>query len=279
MTPPHFDEDAAAAELLQHYRPRVVRQGGPVGLKLRTGPDGRLQATAVRRAGGLLGLIVGPSWSGAAIVATGRFRVLDESHEPPALVVPGLAGGLTLACVLSRRDVTGWRLRLPDGSCFDPVPEAGFMMDVLRRSLQMDTDPPPASSGPLLLAAWVAAIADSAPPAGRQWSWDEAVHMHPALADGPRLDPSSAEQAIRHASGRREWEAMRQLVAAGIAGRQLPPPDLARWMDAGMFARWVLGSLPPAEEMVVAARPHLEPAAWRRLVHLARCVDDRIYAR
>ena len=283
--PPPFDADAAAGALLTRFGPRVTRQGRPTFLKVRARPDGSFQTSTVTGRGGLLGVTVGPTWEAAAMVGTGRIRMMDEEHEPPAVLVPGMAGGLLMTCVVSRRGCIGWRMRLPDGSRFDPVPEEGFMLDVLRRSLQLDTPPPPASMAMVLLAGWVATIraptmlAGDVGHVGRRLTWEQVLQLHPALIDEPPRPPILAEMAICTAADAAEWEAMRLLVAAGVESANLPAPELAHWMDEGMFARWVLSGLPPAAAMVEGTRGLMEPAAYRRLVHLARSLDDRASAR
>lgn len=269
-------EDAAAVELLRRYGGRVAGRGRPYFLKLRwRSGDDRLEVAVVSRAEGLLGVTVGLDWEAAAVVATGRFHCLDDSNEPPAHLRQGMGGGLTMACVVSRRDTVGWRLLLPDGSRFDPPPEEGFMLDVLRRSLQLPTPAPAVSTGPLLLTVWAAAICATGEGLGDRLDWDCALRLHPALIDGPPLPTPEAEHAVRRAVDQARWESMRLLVAAGTSSPDLPRPALARWMDDGMFSRWVLRSLPPAAQIVGAAQPHLDPGAWRRLHHLAREVDDR----
>jgi hypothetical protein len=273
---PHRREDHAAAHLLDRFGDRAADRGAPCFLKLRWRPgSARPEASVVARREGLLGVTVGPRWDAVAVVATGRFRLTDDACEPAAAVRHGMGGGLRLACVVSRPGSVGWRLVLPDGTRFDPVPDEGFMLDVLRRSLQLPTPPAPATTGALLLAVWVAVIRAAADQMHHPLGWDLALRLHPALVDGPPLPTPHAEAAVREAAAGARWEAMRLLVAAGMTSPYLPPSRLARWMDDGMFARWVLGSLPPAADLVAAARPHLEPFAWRRLHHLARQVDDR----
>ena len=272
-------EVAAAEDLLRRFGPRAARRGTPYFLKVRwPAGDRRPDVSVVERAQGLLGITVTARWEGAAVVATGRFHPLEEGHEPSALVRSGMRGGLTLACVVSRQGNIGWRLLLPDGSPFDPVPDEGFTLDVLRRSLQLPTPPPAVTTSALLLAVWVGAICDAGEGTADCFGWDEVLYFHPALADEPPMWTLQAEEVVRRAPAKARWEAMRLLVAAGMTSPDLPSPRLARWMDEGMFARWVLGSLPPASDIVAAARPHLDPAAWHRLRHLAHEVDDRICA-
>jgi hypothetical protein len=50
-------------------------------------------------------------------------------------------------------------------------------------------------------------------------------------------------------------------------------PELAGWMDDGMFARWVLSDLPSPDELLATVRPYLAPSAARRLAHAVRAAD------
>jgi hypothetical protein len=189
--------------------------------------------------------------------------------------VPGLAGGLRIACVVSRRAVTGWRMQLPDGSFYDAVPEEGFMLDMLRRSLGLPTPPPPISPAPLDLMAWFASIQIAGLISGDPLSWDAALRLHNAVCDRPVADVEEAEALVRAPTPIEDWESLRLFVASGFDADGTPSPELAAWMDAGMFGRWMLRELPSIEDMLADARPHLQPGAYRRLRHLARALEYR----
>jgi hypothetical protein len=64
------------------------------------------------------------------------------------------------------------------------------------------------------------------------------------------------------------WEDIRRQACRreGFLG-DIIDPDLAHWMDDGMFARWVLSDLPSVDELFVALRPRLTPSAARRMAH------------
>jgi hypothetical protein len=275
MTVTCFDEDGAAAQLLDSFGPKAARRGEPIWLELRAGGQSELETHQVCAREGLLGRSIGSSWSGAAVVGTGRLRLLDAAHEPPAAVVPGLAGGLTMVCVVSRRGATGWRMRLPDGTLYEPMPEHGFMLDILRRSLDLPTSPPTESTVILQLIAWIGTIVGVGTGRSERLAWEEALRLHPALCDRPSLAPIDAEAIVCTSGSVGGWESMRRLVGAGLEAPGTPPADLARWMDEGMFARWVLSELPPLLELVPETRSSLEPAAYRRLTHLVRTLPER----
>ncbi len=153
------------------------------------------------------------------------------------------------------------------------------MLDILRRSLGLDTPPPPASLAAVEVASWLGAVAHSGEEAGRRLSWEEVLSLHPAASG---LEPSGAtamEAAIAAATPMMEWDRLRHFVSEGFALGGAPPPGLAGWMDAGMFSRWVLDRVPPLADLLTLVRPHLEPVGHRRLTHLTRSLDDRTHVR
>lgn len=273
-----LDEHTLAAALLHDYGGHSAKRGSPVWLEWRAA-DPVPAVREVPETSGLLGRVVDPDWDGAAVVGTGRVRLLDQAHEPPAVLVPGLAGGLTLCCVLSRRGGIGWRMRLPDGTYYDRVPEEGFMLDVLRRSLGQATPPAPASTAAVELAGWLGAVASIGSAAPGRLCWEEILALHPAGATSDVADAADMEASIVAATPIMEWDRMRRLVAGGLQMDGVPPPELADWMDSGMFARWVLDSVPAVAGLLEFVRPYTQPAPHRRLTHLARALDDRTHVR
>lgn len=280
MDPTSLDEHSAACRLLDLYGDVAAHRGSPVWLLVRKVEADPLETAEVDGSEGLLGRVVGPEWNAAAVVGTGRIRQLDEAHEPPAVLVPGLAGGLAMTCLVTRQGRVGWRMRLPDGTFYDRIPESGFMLDILRRSLQLPTPPPETTSWPLDLAAWVGTLIESATQAGRRLSWREALSLHPlGSEDGEAAGCDQTEARIVASASSEDWEAMRRLVAAGLPSDIAPPAQVAEWMDEGMFSRWLLRDIPSRDRLLDAVRPLLQPDAYRRLRHLSRSLDDRTYVR
>lgn len=273
---PGSEHDTAIA-ILDRYGDTAAQRGSPVWIVWRR-PDAKLDTAEVHADEGLLGHTVPAEWEGAAVVGTGRFRLLDEAHEPPAVLKSGFSGGLTMACTLARDGQVGWRMRLPDGEYYDRVPEQGFMLDILHRCLGLATPAPPTSIAPVELGAWFAAIVGRSVEEDRRLDWWEALPLHPAAAQANGTDTDGHECLLRSDSSPDDWDLMRRLVASGLATAVTPSPELAGWMDAGMFSRWVLDGLPPLSQLLSAVRPHLLPAAYRRLCHLARGLDDRVTA-
>lgn len=251
---PEADREAAqrvAAELLERYRQPPAGRGGPTWVQWRLGASGVVESRPAGGADGLMGCTVATGWAGAAVIATGRLRMMEPSGEPPADLACGLGGGIRLACALSRRGDIGWCMVLPDGSVHRRPPEEGRVLDVLRRSLGLPTPPPPVSTGPLDALLWVGAIEAAATARGRALGWPEAVRLHPSATSPPHWG----------------WETLRTLVASGVEAGFAPLPQEAAWMDEGMFARSVLERLPAPAELMAAVRPHLRPPAHRAMGH------------
>jgi hypothetical protein len=271
-------EDRAAADLLSRYGRMAARLRSPVWLEVAQTGDGSLDCRVVERREGLLGRRLGRRWTAAAVVATGRFRQLEPARPVTEALAAGLDGGLTFAGVVSRRGHTGWSLLLPDGRHFDEKPEEGMTLDTLRRAVGLATPPPPSGPAPLQLLMWVAAIHRAAgTPAGRcgcggdgrggrrRLSWGEALGLHPALIGTSPADPAGAESVIRAVATATNWESVRTLAAAGLGQDVMPSPALAGWMDEGMFARWVLATLPDLDETLAFVGGDLTVGAGRRL--------------
>ena len=264
------DGSALARRLLEVAGDRAEGLGHPIWVLVRALPGGDAELAVRADDFDGLGWVAPPEWDGMGVVGTGRLRRLDESVELPAAMAPGLDGGLRMACLVFRSGAVGWHMTLPDGSSFEEVPEEGRMLDILRRCLGLPTPPPPPSLEHLYNLAWMAEILDAAVP-GRLLSWSDVLALHPVLL-GHRdaFDSPTRECLIDILTSRDTWEDVRVAAADGFVSDPLPAPHLAAWMDSGMFARWVLSAIPPAEETLAEVRRRLRPSAARRLAHRLR---------
>jgi hypothetical protein len=222
----------------------------------------------------ILGWVAPPECFAIGTVGAARVVPLDP-HGPAGIKVSSAAdGGARVACVVARSGAVSWFLGLPDGTEIDEPPEGGRILDVLRRCLQLPTPPPCHRIGRLHAVAWIGAVVEKAEARGRRLVWSEALSAHPAVSAHPGRAGSCAhggqpEDLIRLAGEVGSWESMRLLVASGYQAPGMPRPEVAAWMDEGMFSRWVLGDLPPLEVLIEKSRQFLEPSAARRLAHLA----------
>ena len=132
-----------------------------------------------------------------------------------------------------------------DGAPTGPLP------DGLRRLLGLPTPPCPVTADELWASLWLAAVA--ARVRGRRrgpTSWPSIAALHPAaqlLRASAHLDPAAHLAAVGPVLARaRGWDALQLAAVTGRAGLGfLPPPDVAAWADAGMFARLVLREVAP----------------------------------
>lgn len=268
--PPSDLSDLARWLVMKGFGDAVAQLGHPIWIQL-FDQDADQSALALSPEDfDPLGYVAPPECRAIGMVATGRLRCLDEAAEPPAHLASARSGGARMACVVGRDGRTGWHMVLPDGSELTDVPEEGCTLDILRRCLELPTPPPPAGTGRLAVSSWLGAIRRAARP-GQLLSWGQVLDLHPVFveADGPLGVPirEAVTEAISNAF---DWDLVRQAAIASPDGLGLVQPELARWMDDGMFARWVLDGLRPIDDLIASVRPFLRPSAARRLAHVAR---------
>lgn len=264
------DESAVAHLLLDAAGATAEHLGRPVWAKVRNLPAGRAEVALRADDFDGLGWLAPPVYDGIGLVATGRLRQLDRSLELPASLASGLGGRVRMACVVFRSGRVGWHMVLADGSWFDETPQEGRMLDLLRRCLALPTPPPAVSLAPLYDSVWLATVLDGARP-GRLLSWSELLARHPLLEGRTSgLAAPLLEQLVDALTNAQRWDDLRMAVAAGSRCEGLPSPDLAAWMDDGMFSRWVLDSIRPTADLLAELRPWLRPSACRHLAHWVR---------
>ena len=66
------------------------------------------------------------------------------------------------------------------------------------------------------------------------------------------------------------WEGLRQFSPRGHAIATGLSAEMAAWMDEGMFARWVLGGLPPYEHLLEKAKQATTPEAFTQVRRVLR---------
>ena len=282
------DWQALARILLDSLGDRVEAAGHPVWVRV-IAPDGAVAGDQFELAlsgdpAGLLGWVAPPECRAAGLVATGTLRasrpaagaargavdvVSGPTAGPGPLPRPGARA--RMAFLLSREGGTGWAMKLPDGREIDKPPEGGRMVDCLRRCFALPTEPPPAGPGRVHATLWLASILAAIRGGIPYLTWGEVVKHHPAAeildATGERADPDALPTMMAVMAAAGTWEELRRRTCAEGAMSMLVSPDLAAWMDDGMFARWVLGELPGPDELMAAVRPHVSRSTARRLSH------------
>jgi hypothetical protein len=260
------DEDEVAGALLGRYGDAVAEAGVPTWLAVRWSDTGDIEAKPVGGAEGWLGHRLPPGWQAAAVVATGRVRALDAGHELAAGLLAAADGGLRLCGAVSRRRQVGWRTRLPDGTAGLERPSEGFILDVLLRAVGHPTPPPAGGPAELASILWLQAATALRCEGRGRLGWPELIGLHPLLDRFGPPDTDQAEALLAQVATTGTWEQLRLATAQWApVGEPFPPPELAGWMDAGMFARWVLCGLPPLDRIVRMVRRRVTADAYHRL--------------
>jgi hypothetical protein len=271
------DWPEVAELLLEGLGDRVAAAGHPtwVAVMEHPSPGDGFGLRLMDDPGGFLAWSAPPQCLAVGMVATGRAHVADAPIEARIPLSPGLIPGIRMSCLVTRRGEVTWRMTLPDGRSFDDAPQEGRLLDCLKRCFGLPTPPPPVGAGHLLSVFWLGAIIDEQRRAARPLTWREVARLHPAAqmmsASGPAgVGSPDLPDLIRRSAAAWSWEALRLQAENGSWARELVSPDLAAWMDEGMFARWVLNALPAPEELVDRVRPRLAPSTARRLAHAVK---------
>ncbi|HVF32871.1 MAG TPA: hypothetical protein VM933_07540 [Acidimicrobiales bacterium] len=221
----------------------------------------------------LLGFRAPGSWAGLGVVCFGWASPVSDAHldvsrhttsgprpsqHPDRLRV-------RVTTVVDRAGDERATATLEDGTVVDE-PGSGTVTDALRRSLGLATAPPPVGTAELFGALWLGDLAT----AGRPLSWPEAALRHPAMqvlaGRHPRPQPEELIGSGRSLHRTMTWEKLRQRAADGRVDLAIGMDrDVAAWMDDGMFARWVLGSVPPLPRLLADAAAVLPPDVVRRV--------------
>ena len=261
-----------AGLLLESAGDKAAERGHPIWVRVLESPDRESSdAFAVAlsdQVDGLLGWVATSDCQAVGLVATGRLRPLPGAA--PGLVDPA-HDRLRMACLVTRDGEVAWRMVVPGGATYEEAPLEGRMLDCLRRCFGLPTPPPPASPARLQAVAWLVAVFEEARDARRPLSWSEVSRLHPVArvisTDLGRPCTELVPGLIRMAGSAWSWEDFRLQAQVQVGMEDVIDPELAGWMDEGMFARWVLADLPSPEELLPALRPHLAPSAARRLAH------------
>lgn len=258
------DLELLADHLVGAHEPGQDGPAGPALIRARPTPDGIDLALCPLPAGThpadvLVGHVVPPRWNAAGLVASAVARGLSEE--------PAEARRVTVALLLGRDGSLAHRSVADEGHDVVPRHDApeGRLVDLLHRALGLPTPPCGASPRRLWEALWLDAVV-----AGAARGDDRG--LAPELADA--LATTSAPE------GRGGWSHLRHLASSPTADHRgtdaalaaalgpLIDADAAAWMDDGSFARWVLGALPPIDDLLEAVDALL-PAERANAVRVA----------
>lgn len=145
----------------------------------------------------------------------------------------------------------------------------GTAVDAVLLYLGLSTAPEPRTPADLVCSMWAdRVLATAALRPGSVATWADVARHHPlaaSAATAPQLASSTREL------GRLGWDRIRFAVGGGRAEWAELSPAVARWMDRGAFARWLLDRYPDLDDQRLALRAVL-PAK------LAATVADAIAA-
>lgn len=196
----------------------------------------------------LLGFVAPDDWRAIGVCTTGR------AHSPHGTEV------VTLTLLVDRAGATASVLQR--GGALEVLPGRpdGMVADACRRALGLPTAPPPGSSLVLWTLTWLDRVvveAHGRVPGQPASSWAAVARLHPA-SSGPS-DPVGL--ALDAAALAEAWPWGRLRAEPALADLPGSPPSLAvaQWMDDGMWARWLIGDLPPAADLLEATRALLPP--------------------
>jgi hypothetical protein len=206
------------------------------------------------------------------VAVTGNARSLDPDDPAPPDVPTGRVRVVQLHARDGRAASRIRRLGDEPPRVMDAGAAEGDVADCLRRALGLPTAPP--THPPVVWWAldWLDAVMEEVcREPDRRWTWGRVAKLHPLAGLLPPDSPSALVEHVAVQSAGIDWTAVRLDVAVEAGpddrrGRFPIDPELAAWMDDGMFARWLLGSRPDPVEVVVDLIDLLPPKIVRGMV-------------
>jgi hypothetical protein len=189
---------------------------------------------------GLLGTVAPPEVWAVGLVADARARFLDDGTP---------VGATSFVHLLDRRGSSVTVLRGPGHDPLVTGPGTdlgeGRIADLCRRMLGLPTPPPPTDMTAHVVDLWLARATRAAlQEPGLEWA--EVVARNPAtelaVLTTATPTPAAVARRTRELGEQLDWERYRTrcIEAGGTPFGELDGEVLS-WMDAGMFARWMLG--------------------------------------
>ncbi|MFL6205608.1 MAG: hypothetical protein ACJ739_09670 [Acidimicrobiales bacterium] len=226
----------------------------------------------------LAGFDAPDEWTVLGLRTTGQARHLDRPGAAPQRIASTF--------LVDRRGREASVLRFDHEVIDEPGRAVGTIPDTCRRVMGLPTDPPPRTTELLWSTMWVDRILERWAQPDRRCdlaSFAQLAILHPSVhAPSPPdvltvADPASLARVARAHAAATTWSALR------FADEPLPLPDgplspqIARWMDDGFFARWVIGAYPRLETTAfelkaLLGRP-LGPLLVEALVRLLEPAD------
>src|SRR4051794_2705590 len=205
----------------------------------------------------LIGFTAPAEWLAIGVSTGANAYPLDDGPEAPrrrARLVHLVTRRGAAASVVR---LAGEEARVLIGSAHDGT-VVGRVDDVCRRALGIPTA---AAAGTLEFSAlmWLDALVASGTQ-GAPATWADVAAKHPAVRvfveSEPDLVPEASASLARLgllSAAIHGWSELRSECVAGRWPVDGVSPEVARWLDDGAFSRWVMGTLPPLDQLTVAA--------------------------
>ena len=204
----------------------------------------------------LYGTTCPPEWAAFGVVVPGRAHHLER--------LDGAVEPVRVGLVVSRGGEHASLVRFgdepPEGA--GGITSEGRLPDACRRALGLSTPAPEGWSGWLWALMWVEGLLVESLADPGSLSWDAAIRAHPAVDHVLRLDPAIASELphrfvemVEIISRRFGWDRLRALACEGALTGFGISPEIASWMDDGMFSREVMGVFPPIDSLLIDLEP------------------------
>ncbi|HET6949100.1 MAG TPA: hypothetical protein VFI47_01920 [Acidimicrobiales bacterium] len=207
----------------------------------------------------LLRFTAPPHWQALGVSCAGWAHRLDDPGRARAESPP-----VTVAVLVHRVGTAVGLLRQGTTVTAMPEPPQGIVPDACRRALGLPTAPAPPTTAELWALCWLDRLVATAalePGRRRLDGWDAVAALHPAARPLPAAnDPAALAGAAAALARAWPWHRLRYEPAVLDLPGSPPDPGLGRWMDDGMWARWVFSSLPAGDDLLRAVHDLLPPA-------------------
>lgn len=206
----------------------------------------------------LMGFRAPLHWRLLGVSCTGLARQLRREGGPKGPLPEGDA--VTVTLLVDRDGDAACVVR--NGDHVTPMPgrPEGTVADACRRALALPTAPAPRSTLGLWTLAWLdrlVEVASRADATSRLATWAQVAELHAAIGPltGAFTGVSGPAELAASAGALAEawtWARLRADPAVVELPGQPPSPQVATWMDDGMWARWLLAQLPNRDDLLAA---------------------------
>lgn len=203
--------------------------------------------------GSLVGIDAKRSWIAYGVVASGRVHDLEEEGGRCYSRRRPVEQRARMGHFVDRTGAVTAYFRLqggPDRVCEEP--SIGRVDDICRRALGLPTSMPASPVELLWACRWLERVLVAAAEHPTEVAtWPRVAAHHAALARSTAADraaPESVDDLVvagRWLAEQSPWEALRAQAARRERRFEAVTAAQARWMDAGMFSRWLLMDLTP----------------------------------